>query len=62
MGFSAKTYDIGVAAEPERLSRDFVMLELRHSGAPRQHQIPRGRDGKANASTLNGSGLAVGRA
>ena len=31
----------GVAAEPEGLPRDFVVLELRSvPGAPRQHQVP----------------------
>jgi seryl-tRNA synthetase len=51
-----------VAAEPERVSRDFVVLELRRVQARRANIKfrPRGPTG-GHLHTLNGSALAVGR-
>ncbi len=54
----------GVAAGPERLSRDFILLGLRRFPGRRMNARYRPKDGKGArfVHTLNGSGVAVGRA
>ncbi|MFO1506119.1 MAG: serine--tRNA ligase [Lysobacterales bacterium] len=66
MGFAAaKTYDLEVwLPSQDAYARDLVVLELhRFPGAPHAGALAQSRDGKAElVHTLNGSGVAVGRA
>ena len=69
MGFAAqKTYDIEVWLPGQGVSRDFVLLGLRRlPGAAHECALPAGasrrKAGRAPlVHTLNGSGVAVGRA
>jgi len=65
MGFaSQKTYDIEVGCRARHVSRDFVLSVCGDFQARRMAARYRGKDGKVKGlvHTLNGSGVAVGRA